>query len=245
MYMYLKQIRLILILRNPNTKNKAKKTQTMQNAGAGISAGRPTKIDSTLANVRTKAGDLHIRLQELRDEVAQLRDAVGPVRNGTWYNFLQRFDTVKKTTAALTEEVERSLTEGLDSLVAVPAALTTDAATLPELLRTKLDTHVERDLESLAQLYHTSVQGTIATATLTPGAPAPAPAGAGVGAGGADVGVRVERYNEMVDAALDFFDEQRGALKPADVPDVPVTPVAASADAVLLALTSGRGLQSK
>lgn len=137
----------------------------MQNFQAKDNKG-PARDDTVvLVNMRKKSLDLHARLEELRDLIAQLRDGVGPERNEAWYSFLNKFDTISKATATLTEELDRSMTIGHDNFVATPAALTPDPAELPDFLRTKLDPEVERDFDSLTIMYssqHTSTSTDVA-----------------------------------------------------------------------------------
>lgn len=246
--------------------------------GLSVNAGnRPTKIDSTLANIRTKAGDLHARLEELRDGVGQLRDGIGPRRHETWYTFLKRFNTVKKSTSALTEELDRALTEGLDNFATVPAALTMDSPRLPELLRTKLELEVDRDFQALHKMFAAQAKDPTTTASVNVSATAMAhsmpmtsgmtsgmnsgtathPAGAQAGnvagnvASGsravetAAVKSRIEAFNEVVDNAVDRFDDLRAILNSPRQADAPLPPPSNAAECVLHALSTGRGLQLK
>lgn len=138
------------------------------------SARPPGKVDATLINVRKRAHDLHILLEEMRDSIAQVRDGVGPMRNETWSTFLNKFDVINKGASALTDELDHSLTEGLDNFVAEPVAIAADAITLPELLRTKLDHDVARDFDALNKMF-SSEQTTTADKTVSASAAPPPP----------------------------------------------------------------------
>lgn len=111
----------------------------------------------------------------MRDSVAQVRDGVGPMRNDTWSTFLNKFDVINKGASALTDELDHSLTEGLDNFVAEPAAIAADAITLPELLRTKLDHDVARDFDALNKMFLTENNNTDKTVSASVSASASAP----------------------------------------------------------------------
>lgn len=111
----------------------------------------------------------------MRDSVAQVRDGVGPMRNDTWSTFLNKFDVINKGASALTDELDHSLTEGLDNFVAEPAAIAADAITLPELLRTKLDHDVARDFDALNKMFSTENNNTDKTVSASVSASASAP----------------------------------------------------------------------
>lgn len=238
----------------------------------------PSRDDAVLVNMRKKCIDLHARLEELRDLVAQLRDGVGPERNEAWYTFLKKFDTIGKTTATLTEELDRSMTIGHDNFVAVPVALTTDPAELPDFLRTKLDPEVEREFDALSNMFTsqrapssadattsgglsvsvTGSGGRTSSAVSNPGVPpstSAAPTSTGVTSAATSnapsttravpssaIEPRIQQFNDLVEAALEHFDEKRMKLATPRPIDPPPSIPSSAAESLIAALTTGQGL---
>jgi len=182
--------------------------------------GTVTKVDAALVNLRSRALDLHARLLELRDAAAMMRDGVGMGRNEAWPTFLNKYDALSKLFYQLTEELERSLTEvGLENFVAQPKAIVGDPAFVPELLRTKLEPEVERDLEMLQKEY---------------------------AADGNDqsVAVRISSFNGFIESAVDHFQDLRDVLAKPRPAEAPVRTAPPASDAILAAIATGAALRT-
>lgn len=190
---------------------------------ASVPSTGTVKIDNALVNIRRRLMDAFTRQAELRDLSCMLRDGVGQGRLATWEQFLEKFDALCKLYSQVTDELDRSVTEaGLQSLVALPRALTDDPAQLPDLLRTKLDQDVERefqDLEKAALAEKAAATGVV------------------------PVQARVNAFNDAVESALDQFQELRERLATPRPPEPQPPPTLPSASVVLAAITNGTGLK--
>lgn len=183
------------------------------------------KVDSALVNLRARGLDIYARLDELRDAACMLRDGVGQGRSATWPHFMDKYDTISKLYTQLTDELDRALTDaGLQSFVALPKNHTEDPTQLPDLLRTKLDQDIEREFQELEKSGLEMRR-------------------AGKGFGSAQA--RVAAFNDLVDSALDEFQELRDSMatpRPSEIPR-PQTPPSAAIP--LAAITNGTGLRDE
>lgn len=175
-----------------------------------------SKVDATLIALRARSLELHARLSELRDSAAMVRDGVGPSRNSTWPDFLTQHDTLSRLSTQLTEDLQRSLADGLDNFVAVPKAVTPDPNELPDLLRTRLDPAVEREYEALGKEFD-----------------------------GEDVSRRISAFNGFLEREVETFQDLRESLSKARPQEKSPRAPSAAADAVLAAIATGTGLRQQ
>lgn len=178
-----------------------------------------TKVDAALVSLRARILDLHARTSELRDLSCMLRDGFGQGRNAVWPQFLDKYDTIAKLYSLVTEELDRAVVEtGLENFSAIPCALTQDPGALPDLLRTKLEPEVERELKELQKGYEK-------------------------GRNTLPIGKRIAVYNELIDGFLDEFQELRDSLAQPRPAEPPEPQVPQNAEIVLQAISNGTGLR--
>ncbi|KAI0566957.1 hypothetical protein FGB62_5g027 [Gracilaria domingensis] len=140
-----------------------------------------------------------------------LRDNVGPSRNATFPLFLSIHSTLSKLSEQLTTDLDRSQQEGLPYYAAVPNLPDPVA---PDLLRTRLDTDVEREFQTMTHAFK------------------------------GDATQKVLRYNQAVEAVLKAVAETRDQLeKPRPFQPAHAAPSPA-AEAVLSAIANGANLTS-
>lgn len=192
-----------------------------------------SKTDMALANLRARALDLHARLLELRDSISMLRDGVGPARNAPWAAFLAKYETLAKLFSQLTEELDRAVVEvGFQNYILQPRAVAEDPDLIPNMLRTKLEPEVERDVMDLQAEYARDAGGD-AAAESGPAAEAAAEA----------LEMRVSMFNAFVSGAVERFDDARDRIlnepRPVEAELPRITP---AAHALLQSLNSGAAL---
>lgn len=148
-----------------------------------------------------------------------LRDGLGAGRHAVWPQFLDKYDTLSKLYAQVTDELDRALVEnGLDNFNSIPCGVTEDPAALPDLLRTKLEPEVEREMKELQKGYEKGREG-------------------------GSVASRVESYNEFVEGALEQLQETRESMRVQRPVEAAETTMAPDAEMVLQAMANGAGLK--
>lgn len=216
----------------PGMPGSSAVTSDAANPAAGAPAGpgaagapRVTKADASLANLQNRMQLVYGNVQELHDLARQLRDGVGEQRALGWEHLLVRYALAHKLVSQLSDDMDRALSDGLDNFVAVPVAATADPAVLPELLRTRDETAVEKALDEQRRAFAAAAQNDPslrdAEATAT----------------------RVRAFNSFVEDAVDKLQDMREALANRVPDDSPVQQQAPSASAILAALSSGAGLR--
>lgn len=204
------------------------------------------KADNALANLRARAFDIHARLLELRDAVLMLRDGVGPARNAPWRDFLSKYETLAKLFSQLTDELERAVYEvGFQSLVLQPCGVAEDPDLVPNMLRTKLEPDVEKDIADLQAEYERDTASMASAGGVRGGGPGASgsAAAAAAAASSAKLAQRILTFNAFLEGARGRYEEEIESIfdkpRPANVPGLATT---ARAQALLTALTTGAPL---
>jgi hypothetical protein len=207
---------------------------------AAAAAQPAQEAASVLANLRARTLDLHARLLELRDAVAMLRDGVGPARNAPWSVFLAKYETLAKLFFQLTEELDRAVVDvGFQNFLVLPRGVAEDADLVPNMLRTRLEPDVEKDMLALQAEYVSDAAGAEGADV----AAAESAESAAESAAAAVLEKRIAAFNAFVGGAVDRFDDARERLlrepRPAERPLPAATP---RAQELLTALTTGAAL---
>lgn len=187
---------------------------------AGSTTGGSAKVEVVLVSLRARAFDIHARLAELADILAQVRDGVGDGRVATWTDFLNKFDALSALAGQLCEELERAVGEaGLSHYVVHPSskAPSKQDGEIPGLLRTRREPELERDVEALAASFQDSVTPEALTA-------------------------RIEDFNAFVDDLVGDIAALREDHAPEPMTEPPRPRPTPGANVVLAALTTGAGL---
>jgi hypothetical protein len=216
---------------------------------AAAAAQPAQEAASVLANLRARTLDLHARLLELRDAVAMLRDGVGPARNAPWSVFLAKYETLAKLFFQLTEELDRAVVDvGFQNFLVLPRGVAEDADLVPNMLRTRLEPDVEKDMLALQAEYVSDAAGAegadvAAAESAESAAAAESAESAAESAAAAVLEKRIAAFNAFVGGAVDRFDDARERLlrepRPAERPLPAATP---RAQELLTALTTGAAL---
>jgi hypothetical protein len=201
-------------------------------AAPGSASLTVSKTDTALATLRARALDLHARLLELRDAVSMLRDGVGPARNAPWAAFLAKYETLAKLFTQLTEELDRAVVEvGFQNYLLQPRTVAEDPDLIPNMLRTRLDPDVEKDVMTLQTEYarETEKEG--------------GEGGGAVEAAADALEKRIAMFNAFLAGAVERFDDARVRIlnepRPAE-PELP--PISPAAQALLASLNTGAPL---
>ncbi len=190
-----------------------------EKAAAAAAEAAAAKVSGSLVTLRARALDVHARMAELVDVLAQVRDGVGLMRDMDYVSLLAKYDALNTLSGQLCEELRNA---NLDAYVVHPAAAAAAAGlpqgTIPELLRTMRELEIERDVEMLSASYPHLEESSARQAQ------------------------RVVDHNEMIARLCDFISEraEEHALEPNVEAPRPRAPPAANA--ILAALTSGAGL---
>lgn len=188
-------------------------------AAAGTTGGN-AKVEVVLVSLRARALDIHSRLSELGDILAQVRDGVGGSRMTSWTEFLGMFDALSALAGQLCEELERAVGEaGLSHYVVHPSskAPSKQDGEIPGLLRTRREPELERDVEALAASFQDSVTPEALTA-------------------------RIEDFNGFVDDLVGDIAALRDDHAPEPMTEPPRPRATPGANVVLAALATGAGL---
>jgi hypothetical protein len=139
-------------------------------------------------------------------------------------SFLSKYETLSKLFYQLTEELDRSVTEvGFQNFLLQPKGMAEDPELVPNLLRTKLEPEVERDLEALQKQCADEMGGE------QPSMEA--------------IEKRILMFNAFVSSAMERFEDARTDLLESPRPEEPEpAPVSARAQALLTALSAGEPL---
>lgn len=207
------------------------------------------KADNALANLRARALDLHARLLELRDAVLMLRDGVGPARNAPWREFLSKYQTLAKLFNQLTDELERAVYEvGFQNFVLQPRGVAEDPDLVPNMLRTKLEPDIEKDIAGLqAEFERDTATAAAATAASASGGVGQQSTGPGANGQASNPLAALERrilmFNAFLDGARGRYEELVESVfekpRPAEAPRLSTTP---RAQELLTSLTTGAPL---
>lgn len=138
--------------------------------------------------------------------------------------FLSKYDALSKLFFQLTEELDRAVTDmGVENYVIQPKGVATDPGTVPDLLRTKLEPEIERDVDTLAQQYRDDVGENNATPE--------------------QIAKRISTFNSFVQQTVEQIQDLKEDLVTPQIPEQKPKRPPPAADAILAAIATGAGLK--
>lgn len=175
------------------------------------------KATGSLVTLRARALEVHVRLAELVDVMAQVRDGVGMARDADYTTLLAKYDALSNLVRQLCDELRSA---ALDSYVVHPTAGAGALPTgeVPELLRTMREPELERDGEMLAASYPHNDETT------------------------SQLAARVIEHNDLIERLVEFVTEKAEEHAPEPMTEPTRAHAPPAANAILAALTSGAGL---
>ena len=125
----------------------------------------------------------------------------------------------------MTEELDRAVMEaGLQNFLLQPCGLSEDSSLVPDLLRTRVEPEVERDLQKLKEQYTENVGGKSNVSR-------------------ENIAKRIVAFNAFVDDTVEQFQDLRETLTTQVAADASPKRSAPAAEDVLKALSHGEGLR--